>query len=333
MSSSQRHLEWRNFRTLIDEGIPAIQPVTGSPAVQVFVDEGGGRVGLRTPVSPGTDTPVSPLAGVTVRKVEGPGGEAMLEVSTRARGLFVEFYALLEDLADRIQLGGMLAGTAFLATIANWKDLLRPIERLSEERQLGLWGELWLLQRLSRALGAAAAVAAWTGPIQEPHDFRLAVTEIEVKATRSRRRSHIISSIDQLEPSPGHQLSLLSLHLEPGGAGGTTLPEMVAAVRALCSGDPATADTLEQRLLIGSKYVDSDAPAYADRFSLRAPPRLIAVNAALPRITRSILDAELGPDAHRIDDVQYRLDVAGLGDEDGSRAFLAVIPPALGVAP
>ena len=326
MSSSKRHLEWRNFRTLIDEGIPAIQPVTGSPSVYVFVDEGGGRVGLRTPASPGTDAPVSPLAGVAVRNVKGSAGEDYLEVSTRARGLFVEFYALLEDLADRIQLAGTPAGTAFLSTIANWKDLLRPIERLSDEQQLGLWGELWLLQRLSKALGAPAAIAAWTGPLQEPHDFRLADQEIEVKATRSRRRSHVISSIEQLEPSPDHQLYLLSLHLEPGGAGGTTLPEMVAAVRALCSGDSAAADTLEQRLLLGSRYAESDAPTYTDTFSFRAPPRLIPVNSGLARITRSMLEAQLGPDAQRIDDVQYRLDVAGLGDEDGSPAFVAVIP-------
>lgn len=329
MSATDRHLEWRNFRRLIEDGIPAAQPVSGSPAVVVFVSEGGARIGLRAPIPADAKVPASPLADIDVRTTKTPGepeGALLLEVSTSATRLFAEFYGLLEDLADRIQLRGVPPVAALAETISNWKALLRPAERLSEEQQIGLLGELWLLERLIRADGPSA-VHAWTGPLAEPHDFRRGVHEIEVKSTRSRGRVHMISSLEQLQPSPDRELYLLSLQFEPAGTGGWSLPEQVDSIRSLLNQSLELLETFEQGLLVGWRYADIHAGGYQDRFTFRVRPMLVAVTSGFPKITSQALDAMIGVEAKRITDIQYRLDVAGLGVMEGSAEFAAIVPP------
>lgn len=325
MNGDARHLEWRNFRSLIEDGVPAVQPVSGQPPVHVFVDESGDRIGLRVLIEPGTIIPASPLADVSIGRVV-VAGSTTLEVSTRAAHLFVEFYGLLEDLADRIQVDGLSPLLAFDETIANWKALLRATDRLSEEQQLGLAGELWTLIRIMSAHGPEA-FGAWTGPLGEPHDFRMGDLELEVKSTRGHRRVHIISSIDQLMPSSGRTLFLLSLQLQAAGHGaGWTLPDLVAAARSLLAGQPPLAKRLEESLVIAWRYSDEHAGSYDQRLEFRALPVLIEVNSGFPRVTRSMIDAYVGDESRRISDLHYRLDVEGYGVADGSPGFLAILP-------
>jgi Putative PD-(D/E)XK family member, (DUF4420) len=325
MIAPDRHLEWRNFRQVIDEGVPAVLPVSGTPPVTVFVDQDGRRIGLHTPAEDAVVPPASPLADIDVQVVT-VDGRRYLEVSTSARRLFVEFYALLEELADRIQLKSVEPARALAETVANWKALLRPAERLSEDEQLGLLGELWVLERLVRVLGPAA-VSAWTGPLSEPHDFRLGEVEVEVKSTLGVHRRHWINGSSQLEPTPGLTLHILSLQFEPAGAANAmTLPDQVQKVRALLGGTPSQLELFDRGLLLGWRYADEDASDYQAGRCLRSLPALIPVNATLPRITEGLVRDRFGSDAGRVDEVRYRLDVDGLGVLDGTPAFLDVLP-------
>ena len=320
---SNRHLEWRHFRELVEQGVPAIQPVSGSPEILVFVDEAGSRIGLRMPIDGGMAVEPSPVAEIEVGRVM-IGGQTHLEITTRAAGLFAEFYALLEELADRVQLRGETPEVAFRTTMSNWKALLRPAERMSDEQRIGLFGELLVLHRLL-VLHGLDAVAAWTGPLGEQHDFRIGEDEIEVKTTSSRKRVHLISSLEQLEPSPGRNLYLLSIQLEPAGSdAGRTLPELVDGVRALIPSGSAARDGLETALLVTWRYSDLHASAYRERLQMRTASVLVEVSLDFPRLTPSFI-AKL-PGSHRIADVQYRLAVDGLGHEDGSVEFAAVLP-------
>lgn len=320
---ASRHLEWRHFRELIEQGIPAVQPVSGSPEVLVFVDEAGSRIGLRIAVLGEQLVEPSPVAEINVGLVV-IGGQKLLEISTRASGLFAEFYALLEELADRMQLRGDTPEAAFRTTLANWKALLRPTERMSDEQRLGMFGELLVLDRVLAVKGAPA-IAAWTGPLGEPHDFRIGTQEIEVKTTSSRKRIHLISSLEQLEPSPNRALHLLSIQLEPAGNdAGLALPELVDHVRARLPASSVERQMFETSLLVGWRFSDVHAPLYRERFQLRTPAVLLAVTGDLPRITPALI-AQL-PGSNRISDVQYRLAVDGLGYPDGSAEFAAVLP-------
>lgn len=323
MDAASRHLEWRHFRELIEQGVPAVQLVSGSPEVSVFVDEAGSRIGLRTPVSPGSELDPSPVAEIQVAQVM-TGGRPCLEVSTRTSALFGEFYALLEDLADRMQLQGQAPQAAFRDTLINWRALLRPTERMSDEQRLGLFGELIVLDRILGSHGPAS-LASWTGPMGEPHDFRLGSNEIEVKTTSSRKRHHLISSVEQLEPSPGRQLYLLSVQLEPAGnEAGLALPELVDLVRTKLTQGSGDRDVFETSLLVAWRYSDVHAPLYRERFQLRTPVTLMEVSDDFPRITPSFV-ADL-PSADRITDVQYRISVDGFGHVDGTPEFEAILP-------
>jgi hypothetical protein len=328
MKAAERHLEWRHIRKLIDDGIPAIQRVSGTPEVLVFIDEGGARLGLRAPIDARTPIVPSPVAEIEISPTSYGAGH-YVQVSTKASALFAEFYALLEDMADRMQVGGESPDLAIRSTLANWKALLRPTERMSEEQRLGLFGELLVLDRLL-ALEGPYAIRAWTGPLGEPHDFRVGDREFEVKTTLARKRSHLVSSIYQLVPSPNHELFVISLQMEPAGMeAGLSLPELVDRVRTKVALGSAERDVFEAAILTTWRYSDVHGLAYVDRYQRRESASLVLVNDELARVVPSTLAAI--HDHERISDVQYRLDLSGLGLLDGSSGFIAILPGEMAV--
>jgi hypothetical protein len=251
-------------------------------------------------------------------------GRPFLEISTGNRNLYREFYSFLLSVAGNI-IGGSSPLVAVGGAVANWRHLLRPLALLTEEEQLGLLGELWLLERLSSIRGAEA-LSSWTGPLGEPHDFRQRATEIEVKATRSVRRQHVITNLAQLVPSPGHDLFVLSLQFEPAGSGkGISLASQVARLREVLSGALADVTQFNQRLENAWGYRDTDAEYYTDTFQLRTTPVLVRVDDKCPSITPGLINT-LGPErAQRISDVHYAVDLGGLGTSDGSLEFTEIL--------
>jgi hypothetical protein len=253
-------------------------------------------------------------------------GAPALEVATDRPTLFKEFYDLLRALADRIQLDGIAPAEALAITISHWHDLLRPTQLMSPEQQLGLAGELWTLVRLLRVFGQGA-FTAWTGPLDEPHDFRLGNVEVEVKSTRRHRRVHEITSLDQLQATAGRRLYLLSLQMEAAGHdAGWTLPDVVDQVRDLLGVATLQRATFEEALRVTWRYANEHASEYGARIEFRQPPMLVEVQSDSPRITRSMLVAALGKGSARIPAVRYDLDVEGVGVLDGSMEFLSVLP-------
>ncbi|MGA7087941.1 MAG: PD-(D/E)XK motif protein [Candidatus Dormiibacterota bacterium] len=326
MSTPEPHLSWDNFEKMIARGIPAIHRVVGDPLVDVFVDENARRIGVRIPC-PESDVPQSPVAAIELDAV-WLDGVRYLQVSTDERSLYEEFYAFSVNLADRLQREHVEVIEALLTTLSNWRALLQPVPKLSSERQLGLAGEVWLLARLVESVGSEG-LRCWTGPLGEPHDFRLPGAEIEVKVTLSPARSHIINGEHQLMPSPGHQLWLLSLQLEPAGGAGLSLPELIDQLRERLHGGVVASEDLNQALeRVG--YSQEDRRLYPDRWQFRTNPRLVRVDANFPRITRGSLD-ELGPIvSQRVSDVRYRIDIEGLGFPDASDEYQEILPIGLG---
>ena len=189
--------------------------------------------------------------------------------------------------------------------------------------RLGLLGELLVLRALMKSQGQSAA-NAWVGPNGEPHDFRFGAVELEVKSTTHTSRRHVINGLAQLQHSPGRRLYVLSLQFAPaGGSPGFTLPALVADLRAALK-DHELAATLDRHL--GSLgYRNEDSPFYAAPFQLRAPALLVEVDAALPRLTASVLEGAWGSSSDRISEVQYVLTLDGLGHPEGSDAYTQVL--------
>jgi len=208
--------------------------------------------------------------------------------------------------------------------LVNWRQLLHSVTLLSVERQVGLVGELWVLTRLILRAGAGA-LAAWTGPLGELHDFRLATDEFEVKTTISATRSHMINGEGQLVASPGHRLFIVSIQLEPAGTGGRSLPELIERVAGLLTHSPGVAERFQEQLAnVG--YTEGDSALYAERWQLRNQPHLVVADETCPRITRAGIVTLDPKNSQRISEVHYRVNLEGLGAPAKSAQFQSILP-------
>jgi hypothetical protein len=116
------------------------------------------------------------------------------------------------------------------------------------------------------------------------------------------------------------------LKLTDGGTGGRTLAEAVATIDGLLDQAPAVRDRFRAKLT-ALRYREADAPHYPRRRKLRDCAALIRVEDGVPRLTPELLalvEARFVPE--RIDRITYEIDVDGLGVEDGSPEFLAILP-------
>ncbi len=102
---------------------------------------------------------------------------------------------------------------------------------LSEEGALGLFGEIWFLDRWAPFPNA---INAWHGPSADRHDFSTSRMAVEVKTTRSHSVGaprHRVATLDQLdEPSQG-PLFLFSVQAVPEPNAGNSLPTLVNRLR------------------------------------------------------------------------------------------------------
>lgn len=319
--------DWSAFdRDYVAGGVPHLFVVRSRPAVALFVDQGATRLGARFETRQAlSDDFGTMLAEIHVDEVLDEGSRAV-EIWTDSEALFPNFYQLVTDIVEAVVDGGEDPVKALLAAVARWEALLSRPSLMSEEAQAGLFGELWLLERLIGSMGTAA-VDSWVGPIPQPHDFRMGDIELEVKTTSGGARVHTINGIGQLQPSLGCTLYLLSLKLANAGTGGRSLPEAVAAVEAHLASAPAALSRFRSGLA-----ANGYDPAHASRYLRRRRPRdsavLIEVKDGVPRLTSEALggiDPRFAPE--RFGRIVYAVDFDGIGVPDGTAAFHAIIPP------
>jgi hypothetical protein len=325
MSDTGRHLTWENFEThFLRPARPALHRIPGAPSTFMFVDDGGSRIGIRLMIGQEEPKP-SPLTQIEVRKILHHG-ENMLEVSCSTPALYKEFFLFSTNLADLVQLEHTPPLNALEIGVRAWSRLLQRSAGLSEEQELGLIGELWLLERLVRS-GGSQALVSWVGPSGEDHDFRYGEIELEVKTTSQTDRVHVINGAHQLETSPSHTLFLLSIHLQPsGGQVGFSLADLIGRCRERMTaedGSLARFNGLLDQLGVNLQ----DEPRYQRRFNMRSDPVIIDVETECPRITADALQAAMSPGGYqRLRGIRYSINVEGLGSTDGSQKFVAVVP-------
>lgn len=316
---------WDEFATNFRSPAPVLLRLHGEPPVDLFVDNNGGRVGLRVASSdPTTDSlPDSPFTALRIAMVPLEEG-VHLEVATTVTDLFPYFFAFALSIADGIQLDGATPSAALRRSLRDWRALFEQLALLTPERQLGLLGELWLLDRLISVHGVAA-LDAWTGPKGEAHDFRIGKQEFEVKTTSGEHRTHIISSDSQLIASPGHDLYVLSLQFAAGGPSGRSLRDVAEALGSRLAA-LHVASRFEHTLESTFQLSFSNLAHYTGRWQLRSRPYLVPVFESFPRITHADVLSLPRPEMERVSDLRYRLDMEGLGWEEGAAQFLAVLP-------
>jgi hypothetical protein len=138
-----------------------------------------------------------------------------------------------------------------LSAIARaWQSAWKPVRPYMEKTaQVGLLGELIVLRYLLLPALGPGAVATWSGPEYERHDFVLHNLHIEVKTTRKSRPEHEISRLDQLHVPSGKSLLLVSIQLEETAGGSETIATQLDAVVDALRGDPAALDSFMAKMV------------------------------------------------------------------------------------
>ena len=318
--------DWETFKSdYVDSGVPLLFVVRPNPLAALFLDEGGTRFGAKFRINETETTLPRPLEELRIETVFYDGAR-YLEVWTQSRELFPNFYKFAADVISDVSIGEKRPSVALAQAIQNWDALLSRKSILSEERQAGLFGELWLLKRLIGAIGESSAVEAWVGPSGQAHDFRIDKEEFEVKTTSGRRRVHTINGLGQLQPSPQCRLFVLSLQLADGGVGGLALEQFVEEIsKRLVT---AVGEDRFWSALGNIGYNTSDAKFYNKRRKLRDAAVLVPILDGIPRLTSEAIGGlPRGFAPERILRVSYDVDFTGFGFVDGTQEFHSIIPP------
>jgi hypothetical protein len=322
-----RHLSWENFRTSICvRNEQRVHRVSVMPLVEIFSDGIQNRIGVWLQISDNSIVPeeVLKLAFISAQIIKRKK-QTILEISNSRPALQRQFYYFAIAVAERMVVDGKTAIEAVKLELQCFEDLLSEIPLLSIERQIGLLGELIFLERLTGKLGHKA-LDAGIGPSGEPHDFRIQKHEFEVKTTFKPYRIHAIHGSEQLVPSDGCTLHLVSVLLGPPGAGdGFSLTEKIKAVAALFQSSTVCRDRFAENLEAAG-FRDADDRHYIRRFIIRRPIAVALVDKLFPALTRPVIHKVLGARSSRIESVQYDVNIEGLESEEGTRGFSSVLP-------
>lgn len=319
-------LSWENFcASIIVDGEQRTHRVSDSPRVDFFWDGSTKRIGLWLETDQSTVLSPTLLKFVFVQlaivKVES---RHFLEIAATSKALRRQFFHLGVAITERMLSGRVTAIEAVTAELHCFADLLAEHLALGVERQIGLLGELIFLERLVVSKGAYM-LNCWVGPDAEPHDFRLEAREFEVKTTVAPKRVHIIHGGEQLVASNGCALFVLSILLgPPDGPSGFSLASKVRDIERLLAGDAARARRFREALeSVGLKY--SDLAQYDRKFSLRRALAIVPVGTDFPALTRPVIQKAIGPSSHRVESLQYTVNIEGLEQEDGTEQFAAAV--------
>lgn len=321
------YMSWDNLCSTII--VPTEQrryKVSTSPRIDLFWDGVAKRMGLWLETAPNTVVPPELLKLSFISSgIVAMGSRKVLEIATVSKPLRRQFYHFAVAVSERMISGSMSAIDAVASELQCFADLLAERPVLGIERQIGLLGELLFLEKLALTHGTRM-LDSWGGPQSEPHDFRVDDREFEVKTTVAPKRVHIIHGSEQLVPSKGCSLFLLSVLLgPPGSAAGFSLAGKVRGLQRLFAADKLRSgrfvDALEK---VGLR--EADLLHYVRQYSLRRALAVVPVDNKFPALTRPVVQQSLGALALRIETLQYAVNVEGLEKEEGTPQFSAVVP-------
>jgi Putative PD-(D/E)XK family member, (DUF4420) len=321
------YMSWENFAsTIIVQGERRTYKVSASPRVDFFWDGVAKRVGLW--LETGANAALTPellkLSFVSLTIVNF-GSQRALEISTASKSLRRQFYHFAVAVAERMLSGRVSAVVAVTAELQCFAELLAERPVLGIERQIGLLGELLFLERLANTRGIQM-LDGWVGPDSEPHDFRIGTREFEVKTTVAPKRVHVINGGEQLVPSKGCSLFVLSILLGPPGAAvGFSLADKVHDLERLFASDAARTDRFLAALEKDGLHMP-DLPHYGHQYSLRRALAVVPVDKKFPALTRPAIQKAMGTMSQRIESLQYAVNLEGLENEEGTPLFSAAVP-------
>ncbi len=298
-----RHYSLANVDAFWDAGNPVVLPIAGTPLCHLDVHPRTGTITLTTPFTP-PEPDVAKWRKIDFRRVASNDGD-LAELTVRVDDNIHGAYGLLASIADQVQLEGEPLAAAVATAIANHRGVFAGRAALSQDKEVGLFGELLVLGYLIDKIGAGSGVASWQGPLNEEHDFVFEDVHLEVKTTSGEQRRHMMHGFTQLVPLRGVPLSLISVQLTRSNHdGGRTLSQMVSQLRAQSGGHrPRIDDALE-----AWGWVDEDAGLYTTFWTKRSESRAYDVDDRFPALTVDRL-ASVVPNLTVVSNLSYRVDV------------------------
>jgi hypothetical protein len=234
------------------------------------------------------------------RRSPGAKGQVLLILERTQSGGSELFAQMVDDVLDITEAAPSeeAAVRAFVGRIVAWKRFMHEMRPtgLSDSEEIGLLGELVVLNTLLDTLPADQAIRSWVGPEDGVQDFVWGQSAIEVKTTLGAKDIVRISSMDQLDPSPLDQLRLIRVRARPG-SGGKTLPQWVDTVAERCQ--QALSDFSNRLLSAG--YAEVQRDQYTHQFIVEGLDAY-AITEEFPSLRRA-----RAPEAVR--EANYQLDL------------------------
>ncbi len=200
------------------------------------------------------------------------------------------FCAVVRDVLDRLQ-ATSVTSKQVSAALSAWDDLLRRKSKLTDESELGLWGELYII---SRTADPGAMVDVWRGPLGETIDFFGGGVALECK-TSSQRHIHQVSHRQATFDGDSISAFVTSVWACEDATSGKTLVDMIDEIMVSVSDE---AGFLQKLMAAG--YQEDHRPEYLRRLACPSPPSYFH-NEHIPKI-RAIDDG--------ITNIRYDVDLS-----------------------
>ena len=231
--------------------------------------------------------------GLSFRLIESilpSKGSAFICLKLESTAFKEVFIVLCSDLGWKLEFiqSAEKRKSTFVEFLDEWTEFFAKNDPhgLSEEKQQGLWGELfWLRSLLDAGIKQKVALDAWKGCERLFHDFDVFGEVVEVKTTKSKEPRKVwINNEKQLDETGLSSLHLLVLSVVASGGGGETLPEIIAFLRTEFSVNLNLKKSFEDKLK-SAGYLNIQAEKYTKNFSIQNV-ELFEVNSNMPKINK-----------------------------------------------
>lgn len=287
--STEKWATLRRKRPLAEDALSVIELTSSLAArkIQMAMDNAG-DLHLLIAVDHGPqDFCPQDLNGLRVRYRKLESGEVLDLVASPPYEAV--FNAVCVDVIEAVDENNRDPWLAVTAILRKWQAAWRPARKsMDYSVQVGLFGELFVLEKLMLPSLGSMAISLWSGPEGERHDFVGEKVHIEVKTTRKSRHEHEISRIDQLSVPDGCQLLLVSVLLEQSVGGTESVATGMDAVIDLLRGDMAAMDCFMTKMVAVGWNEEMRNSGELLRFFVRKAV-VYAVDDEFPRFPESLL--------------------------------------------
>lgn len=204
----------------------------------------------------------------SLEKLPGSDVTLLLELQqNEAVDVFSVFVARVCEELDGIT-KPELAVKAVITLIEKWKEFFAGgSDILSDERQTGLYGELYVLQYFSTSgVDVGKTIKAWTGSKKTSQDYEFGAVAVEVKSTAAVDATRVnITNSRQLDDTGLDHLFLSHVLLDARQGEEKTLPKLIDSIRqGIQKYSPEASLDFEEKLLAAG-YQDKHAEQYSNR--------------------------------------------------------------------